>query len=296
VDLWDLQAFRGGFAFGAVACGALLLVGFTAAVLRRRRSVPVAGVVTAAGGLWSISDTRPVPTEVVVGVLGIGAAAALACVPRVSLWHSLALTAPFAWAIGFRGDVVEVAWAQVLVAVTVSAGAILATAFDHAWRQEATGLTLLAITAFGMYAAVPDTETIAAALGVVLPFLLLGWPSRLARLGRPGAAAAVAVLVWAGAIGAEGRPTSIVGLVGCLGLLAAVPVAQFLLPRAGAKRRRWPRQAVILAMLTGHLLLVIAASRVVGRISDVIVAAAIGAVVVVAAVVVGANFRPAAPT
>ena len=47
-------------------------------------------------------------------------------------------------------------------------------------------------------------------------------------------------------------------------------------------------------MVTSHVLLVIAASRVVGKVSDPVLAAVIGAVVALAAVLVGAHFRPAA--
>jgi hypothetical protein len=142
-----------------------------------------------------------------------------------------------------------------------------------------------------MYATVPDTETIGGALGVVLPFLVLGWPLRVATLSRPGAAATVAMLVWAGAVGARGRPASIVGLVVCLGLLASTPAGDALFPRAGTRCRRWSRQSLILAMVTSHVLLVIAASRVVGKVSDPALAAVGGAVVAVGAVCIGARFR-----
>ena len=294
MDVWNLHEFRAGLMVGAVATGILLLAALATKVLGRRRPLPLGGVVIAAGGLWSIADTRPVPNAVVVGVVGVGAAAALASHRWVSPWYSVALAVPFAWVIGFHGDVIDVAWARVLVTVAASGGAILVSAFDHAWQQEAPGLTLLAVTAIGIYATVPDTEQVAAALGVALPLVVLGWPVRLATLGRPGAAAAVAMLVWAGAVGARGRPASIVGLVACLGLLAATPVGEVLFPRAGTRLEGRGRRSLILVMVTSHVLLVIAASRVVGKVSDPVLAAVIGAVVALAAVLVGAHFRPAA--
>src|SRR5437899_3696190 len=263
MDIGNLDEFSAGLGFGAVGVGLLLLVYLVAGV-GRRRPLPLAGVLIAAGGLVSIGQTRTVPSAVLAGVLGIAAAAALAALPGVSLLFSCALAVPFAWGIGFRGDVVAVSWARVLVTAAASGGAILATRFDHAWRQQAPGLTLLVITAVGMYATVPDTELPAAALGVVLPFVVLGWPARVATLGRPGAGAAVAVLVWAGAVGAGGRPASMVGLVACLGLIAGNPLGELVLPRAGARVRRWPRQSQSVAMVVSHTLLVIAASRVVG--------------------------------
>jgi hypothetical protein len=292
VDTWNLDEFRAGLAFGGVASGVLVLA-YLAAGNARHRPLPLAGVVIAAAGLVTIGQTTAVPNAVVVGVLGIAAAAALAALPGISPWYSLPLAVPFAWAIGFHGDVVAVSWARVLVAAGGSGGAILAARFDHAWREQAPGVTLLAVTAVGMYATVPDTEPLAAALGVVLPFVVLGWPVRIATLGRPGAAGAVAMLVWAGAVGAAGRPASVVGLVACLGLLAGNPVGELLFPRAGVRLRRRSRQSQILAMVATHTLLVIAASRVVGRASDPALAAVLGIVVGVIAVLIGAQFRSA---
>lgn len=291
MDVWSLHEFRTGLWFGAIASGALVLACLAAVALRRGRPLPIGGVVIAAGGLWSIAHTRPVPNAVVVGVVGIGASAALPAFRRVSLWYSLGLAVPFAWAIAFHGDVVAVPWAQAFATVAASGGAILVTAFDHAWREEAPGLTLLAVSAVGIYATVPDTETIAAALGVMLPFLFLGWPFCLATLGRPGAAAAVAMLVWAGAVGARGRPTSIVGVAACLGLLVGVPLGQVLVPRAGYLLQGMRRELVLVVMGTSHLVIVVIAARTVGRVASPVQAAVIAACVGVGAVAVGSMFR-----
>jgi len=242
--------------------------------------------------MWSIANTQPVPATVVLGVVGVGAAAGIASLTRLSPWYSLVATVPFAWAIGFHGEGVPVGWAQALVTFAASAGAILVSSFDDAWREEAPGLALLAITVAGMYATVPDTEAVAAVLGVALPLVVLGWPFRLARLGHAGAAAAIAALAWAGAVGARGRPASIIGFVSCLGLLAATPVSEALLPRAGAWLGRRTPQSVIPVLVVAHVTLVIVASRVVGQVSDPLAAAAIGAVVAIAATLVGAQFRP----
>ena len=84
-----------------------------------------------------------------------------------------------------------------------------------------------------------------------------------------------------------------VGVVACLGLIAGNPLGELVLPRAGARVRRWPRQSQIVAMVISHTLLVIAASRVVGRASDPAVAAVLGTVAGAIAVLVGAHFRPA---
>ena len=69
-------------------------------------------------------------------------------------------------------------------------------------RYGPTGLTpvLCAVTAAGVFAAVPDTEQAAALLGASLPLALRLAAGR-GRLGPPGAGAATALLVWVAAVG-----------------------------------------------------------------------------------------------
>jgi hypothetical protein len=290
VDAWNLDELRSGLAFGAVGSGLLLVARIG---VGRRGPVPLAGVLIAAGGLWTGASIRSVPSAVLVGVLGVGAAAAVAALPLASVWYGVALAVPFAWAIGFHGDVIAPPWGRALVTAGASGGAMLAAAYDSDWRPDSVGLTLLVISSAGMYATVPDTELAAAAFGVVLPFVLLGWPLRVAALGRFGTGAAVAMLLWAGAVGAAGRPASVIGLVECLGLLAGHPLGKALLPRAGARLRRWSREWQIIAMVISHALFVTGASRVVGSASDPFSAAVLGAILGVGAVLVGAQFSVA---
>jgi hypothetical protein len=294
VDVWHLDQFGAALRFGALASGVVLVV----ALVRRGRGrggpFQGAGVLIAAGGLWGITDSRPVPLAVVLGVVGTGAVAGLASVRPIPLWCSLSLALPFGWAIGFRGDVVAPGWEQLLVAIAASAGGLLAAAFDHAWREQGLGITLLVVTAVGIYTTVPDTEAALAVLGVALPFLALGWPLRVASLGCAGSATAVATLMWAGSVGARGRPASIVGVVACLGLLVATPLGGLLRPRAVAILRRASAQAVVLTLLAAHVVVVIAAARIVGRFSDPALAVVTGTVLGLAAMLIGARFRPSA--
>ena len=88
VDLWNAHEFREGLWFGVIAATVLLLVGVAVSARRRARPLPIGGVVLAAGGLWSISNAWNVPAAVVLGVIGVGAAAALA---RVSVDAALVL-------------------------------------------------------------------------------------------------------------------------------------------------------------------------------------------------------------
>jgi hypothetical protein len=295
VDLWNAPEFREGLWFGVIAAIVLLLVGLAVAARGRGRPLPIAGVVLAVGGLWSISDTWNVPAAVVLGVIGVGAAAALARVPWMPRWLCVALALPFAAAIGFRGELVADSWVRVLVTLAASGGALMAAEFDHAWRAETPGLTLIGVSALGVYATVPDTEVAAALVGVALPLLVLGWPTRFATLGRAGAAASVALVVWAGAVGGEGRPASIIGVVACLGLLVGSPVGRLLLPRVGGRLGRARPGALALSLVASQIVLVLVAARVGGQLSNPLAAAALGATVGLAAVVVGALFKPPLP-
>jgi hypothetical protein len=187
------------------------------------------------------------------------------------------------------------AWVRVLVTLAASGGALVAAEFDHTWRADAPGLTLFGVSALGVYATVPDTEAVAALVGASLPLLVLGWPARLATLGRAGAAATVALLVWAGAVGGEGRPASIIGVVACLGLLVGSPVGRLLLPRVGDRLGRARPGTLAFSLVVSQIVLVLVAARVGGQLSNPLAAAAIGATVGLVAVVVGALFKPPLP-
>ena len=291
-DLWNLQEFRAGLWFASVACLVLLIVGLAISVRAVRQPLPLGGAVIVVGALWSIADNRHLPAAVLVGVIGIGAVAGLSHVLRVSRGYCLVLALPFAFLIGFHGELVSDVWARTLVTVAVAAGATLVTDFDDRWRREAMGLTLFVITAAGVYATVPDTELVGAVLGASLPLLLLGWPARLASLGRPGGAAATALLLWAGAAGGGGRPASIVAVVACLGLLVGVPVGTFLLPRAAATFRRVSVSPLLLSLVGSHVVIVVTAARVAGQRTDLAGAAVLAVVIGAAAVLIGAMFRP----
>jgi hypothetical protein len=292
VDLWNMQEFRAGLGFGAIAAAGLLFAGLAVSAHGRRRPLQLGGVVIAAGGLWTIADSRHVPAAVVLGVIGIGAVGGLTHVRWLSRWTCVALAVPFAWALAFHGESVSALWARVFVMAVVAGSAILVAEFDDAWRREAPGLTLFAMTALGVYATVPDTELVAAVVGASLPLALLGWPAGLATLGRAGAATSVALLVWASAVGGAGRPASIIPAAACLGLLVGVPLGRLLLPRARRVLRRLASGPVMFALVASHGVIVLVAARVTGQLSDPAATAAFGALTGTAAVVVGALFRP----
>jgi hypothetical protein len=160
----------------------------------------------------------------------------------------------------------------VAVAAAV-AGALLAD-FDRRWRRQGLASLLLAVSAAGIYATVPDVEAALVVLGAALPLALLGWPGPLApAAGRPaaspppslgvvGALATAALLAWTVAAGGVGRPGSVVGGLLCLGVLVVEPLARVLDPRRRSALARGP---VALTALGAHLVLVAVAARVVGR-------------------------------
>ena len=162
--------------------------------------------------------------------------------------------------------------------MAVAAVAAALAAFDRRWRRPRLAPALLAVTAAGIWATVPDTEAALVLLGATVAMTLLGWPSPLAGraagpppgYGVAGSVAVAAVLVWAVATGGTPRPGSVVGSLACLGLLAVEPVARGLDPR-----RRSPldpvarRPGLAWAALAAQVALVAMASRVVGRLEGV---------------------------
>jgi hypothetical protein len=176
-------------------------------------------------------------------------------------------------------------WPWIAVAAGV-AGALLA-GFDRRWRGHGLAPLLLAVSAVGVYATVPDVEWALVVVGATLPLTLLGWPGPLApgglrgpgrlagpaqpppSLGVAGSLAAAALLAWTVAAGGAGRPGSVVGGLACLGVLAVEPLARLLDPR---HRSALARPGAAWTALAAHLVLVAVAARVVGR-ADTVAAA-----------------------
>lgn len=273
-----------GLGAGALATAALLGIVLVARDRRNGGPLPLAGAAIVVAALWAIAQDRALPTDLVVGTLGVGAACALSG-RRWSPWAGLALTAPFAYVLA--RDISTTTWIQVaaLLGATVGAAAVART--EQAWGEDAVTPALLAITAAGVFAAVPDTEEAAALLGAAVPVLLLGWPLRLVTLGRAGAGAATALLVWVIAVGGRGRPPSIVGALACLGLLLTLGRPWWprrRLGRAPAGRQRSVRVILAVAAQAG---IVAVASRGAGIRDDLSTAVPLAAVSVVVAGVAG---------
>jgi hypothetical protein len=166
------------------------------------------------------------------------------------------------------------------IAVASGVGGALLAGFDRRWRRHGLATPLLAVSAVGVYATVPDVEAALVLVGAALPLTLLGWPGPLApggvggprrrdgpaqpppSLGVAGSLATAALLAWTVAAGGAGRPGSAVGGLACLGVLAVEPLARLLDPR---HRSALARPRVAWTALAAHLVLVAVAARVVGR-------------------------------
>jgi hypothetical protein len=210
----------------------------------------------------------------------LGLAAALACLGAASRRRErpvpvagLALAAATAAGLAVTGAPAGPAlgW-PALAAITVVVAAALG-AFDRRWGRLGLPPALLAVTAAGIWACVPDVEGPLVLLGAVVPVALLGRPGPLAgrwpgaaAFGAAGSAAVAAVLVWVVATGGAGRPGSVVGGLACLGLLLVEPAVRLLDPR-----RRGPldpvegRPGLAWAALAAQAILAGFASRVAGR-------------------------------
>src|SRR5262245_7119775 len=259
-----------GFALGMVAAAVCLALW---AWWRRRHPgepTPVAGLALAAAGGIGIALTataRPagtlLPGLVVLAAAGVaprwargasappGAARAL----RLAGAEALLLAGATLTAWSLAADDGALLGLSVVVAIRV-AGALLDDFDRHRWRQGLTSV-LLAVSALGIYATVPDVEAAVVLVGAALPIVLLGWPGQLTwsrspgaqpppSLGEADAFATAGLRVRADAHGGSARPGSVVGGLACLGLLASEPVARrlgALGPRLGALGRRRPGTA-----------------------------------------------------
>jgi hypothetical protein len=282
-----------GVVAGIIAVGLALAV--TTACSRRgsgKRLPAAVGLPITVAALAAIGVSRALTASVVVGLTGITAAAALAVGwsggRRVLAVAGLLLTVPFAWLLAV--DASSVVWVQAVVTAAATVGPVAAARTDV--DLGPTGLTpaLYAVSAAGVFAAVPNTEEAAAVLGASVPAALAGWPLARARLGCVGTAGAVALLVWVTADGALGREPAVVGGVACLGLLATLPAGRWL--ATYLQVRTWaPREVMIsgpLPTLVVHAALVGVASRVAGTSSELWVAVPVATATVVFSLLVSA--------
>ncbi len=233
-QLTDTHEFRVGLAVGMAIAAALLVIGLITrfSPLQRRcaRPVGLAGLAIA-GGLVVLfarldevrergDDARGFRLGLVALALG-----GLVSSARPRLWTGALAAVPGAWVIvdsGFREMKPNI---RLAVMLTIVVACPLLASFER--RSPVPGLSaaLLAVTAFGHYVTVPDTEKARAVVGLTVPIGLVGWPLRLVAVGQAGAYAAVGALAWAATSGGSARTGSVAGACASFGVLVAAPVA-----------------------------------------------------------------------
>jgi len=294
----DHPEFRTGVAIGAALTALGAVVGLLAQA-RRRRVLPLGGLLIAAGFVVGARHASHLPNSIAVGVALLALGGFVAGVAaRRRAWLGLlgvALAAPGAVVLATHLQVASgranprPSWIALLVVVSIAIGGPLVANFDRRFGARGWPLVLYAVTAVGVYATVPDTERALVLLGVSVPLLLLGWPAALMSLGSAGSYAAVGALVWVAATDGRGRQTAIIGAIACLGLLVIEPAARLLRGRRATVLAVLPTSIwTVLPVAGTHLAIVFVASRIAGLRHAISAAATI--VVLESLIVVAALF------
>ncbi|HEY7468995.1 MAG TPA: hypothetical protein VIC07_05630 [Acidimicrobiia bacterium] len=246
----------------AFALAVVVVVGFVAG---RRLGVGLGLAVLAAGG-WLLTPQRAIWMRAVGGGLVAGGAALVA----------------------WRGGLGESGWLPLLTAAAILIGGTALATWSLRLPHGLLG-PMMAITAFGIWVTVPETEHARMLLGVSLPLAVATLRPALARLSVGGAFALAGAVVWIVAVDGQARPGSIIGGWACLGALALFPFVQ---PNAASLIQDRP-----LIVIGIHTAFVIVASRVIG-LWESAVTATIGVLIasIVAFVAIGLLTRRHAST
>lgn len=289
---------QSGFAIGLFGGAAGLAVGSMLSLAwpcsSRRPTAPLAGLLLVIAAAWALADQADVPTSLVPGLALLalaGIAAELADGSRLvpGAVHAV-MALPGAWLITGATDL-DGTWPPLLLGAVIAGSSGLVGASDNAYRQMALGPVLMLVSLAGVYAAVPDTERAVIVLGAAVPLAVLGWPLRLAALGRAGASATVGLLAWVAVTDGSARPGSVVGAIACLGVLLVAPVARTLLgdeppdpsaDEAAVVDKEPAGWRAAMPAILAHLALVAVAARVAGLRTDALESATIAGFALVA--------------
>lgn len=306
---YPIEELLWGLAAGVAALAVALALATAASRPRSGgRLAPVVGLPISVAALVAIGPSGAPTPGVVVGLFGVTATVALAGAgrsagrtprlagggPRLAL--PLLVAAPFAWLLAV--DASPIGWVRAVVVAGATVGPVMASRTDAGWGP--TGLTpaFYAVSAAGVFAAVPNTKDAAALLGASVAGAVAAWPLGRARLGRAGAASATALMVWVAGVGSLGREPAIVGAVACLGLLTALPSGRWLADRAMS--RHWPPHQLAgpLPALIAHTGLVAVTSRVAGTSANLSVAVPVATATLLVALALSAMLQrgPASAT
>jgi hypothetical protein len=286
VGATDAALLLDGFTAAVALLGAALVVVLVTWAVRRPSVVPLlrvptgilmtaAFVVAVWTGGWGIA-------RLAVGLAVLAIAARV--VPRGP--KGPAGTAALAAVLSLPGALLVVSatslegWGAIALTGAVIVLAPIVARFHDRDADRGAGPMLAALTCLGTYVAVPDTETALVLVGASAPWVAIGWPTMLGRLGAAGGAALTGTLAWVAAEGAITRPPAIVGSLATLGLLVAEPLAArlpVLPPRTGWLSTIW-------VVIPAHGALVLVGARVIGFRADVASAAGLAVLTLVVAV------------
>ncbi len=278
-DLFTRPDFQAGVLAGAVGLGVLF------AASREERTTRWWGVVFTLAALIVINTVIERRLGVSSGFFALGAGGWLlgpdADRPMKPLGWVLVVVG--AILIGWRGGLSDINWLPLLTPVAiVIAGTALST-WSTRLPHNLLG-PMMAITAFGIWVTVPETEHARVLLGVSLPLAVATMRPAHARLSTAGAFALAGMIVWVVAIGGDARPGSIIGGWASLGAMAILP---FVRPNATVLIERRP---VLVAGF--HAVFVLLAARVIGLWESAVVASvAVLFIALVAFVIFGSVAR-----
>jgi hypothetical protein len=277
-DLFHARAFALGLAFGGMA----FLLSATLAATARRRLPDFAGIAFVAAawlavrGAWGAGlASGSVALALLVLAFGGGAVVSVTRRSHFAASHPLLVTAvataPGAIMLGAVTPLVSSTAARVVLAVMTIALGVGIRDFDAMHGPKGAPWLLFAVTAFGVYLAVPDTELARVMLGASLPFVLLSVPKPVCPLGPAGSSALAGLFVWVVVVGGRGRPGSVVGGLATIGLLVAEPLGRRVFGAVTDRTRdpldrnrdAWLSGALVAAF--AQMVLVLYASRVVAR-------------------------------
>lgn len=259
-DLVESTEFLLGVAGAVFALAALI-------VFRRDAGRSGWGIaLTAAVGLGLFFSNAGLPRSVPLGIGTLGLGGGLfgkGLITRPSAGDRLGLVTiaigATLLAYGMRPN--QSTWVLVL-APPITVGMALAI---RSWRDLPLHRHLgivTGVTAFGIWATVPDTEAARVLLGAAMVLSVATYAPLRARISSGGAFSLSGMVVWISATGGVERPGSIIGAWACVGLLVLAPVL-------------WNRLAELSTalVLSGHAIWVLLSSRVFGFFQSALAAA-----------------------
>jgi hypothetical protein len=251
IDLLTRPEFIAGLVAGVVALGALALI-----PTEPRHRYADWGVLVAVAALVAINlaVARRLGLAAGISVLAVGGWVTARTGTGMRLIGWLLVTGG-ATIVVLRGGLVDRLELQVLTVVMILVAGASLSEWSRHLPQTLVG-PMLAITAFGIWATVPETEMARAVLGVSIPMAVATFNPLAARLFAPGAFAISGLVAWLAATGGVARPASIIGGWACLGLLLILPYC-----RPSATGLVSTRPWVVLGV---HIVVVMVASRVIG--------------------------------